>query len=481
MVAVAGVVWLTSAVLVGCDSSERGQVGVGPSGAKAEVGPVPAYPQRPGDPRKGYDVLLNRSAVTCGLPYSAYVRALERAGRQLGRGLGPQFPGRTGRNTVLPYSLTSHRSAAGVDLVTTNCLACHAAAIDGQLIMGLGNALLDMTQDPLVEVEAARTYVNGSAELAEWRRWADRIAILSDFMVTDTVGVNSARTMTQALMAHRDPKTLAWSTKPLLKPPSGPPVPVAVPPWWNLGKKHALFYTGEGRGDHVRFMMHPALTCTDSLVEVKAMDAWMVDVRAYLAALKPPKYPYAIDRALAERGHSVFQSNCKECHGSYGEDWRYPNLVVALGKVGTDPELARDAFGAADRFRAWFGDSFFGELSQDAPALGYVAPPLDGIWATAPYLHNDSVPTLADLLNSPDRPDYWRFSRTATDAPIFDRARVGWDYQSLPAGKAAAMSWNERNRIYDSTGKGYGNTGHTYGDDLSPEVRRALIEYLKTL
>jgi hypothetical protein len=258
-------------------------------------------------------------------------------------------------------------------------------------------------------------------------------------------------------------------------------LPVAVPPWWNLGKKHALFHTGEGRGDHARFMMLPALTCTDSLAEVRVMDAWMVDVRAYLATLKPPKYPYAIDQALAERGHSVFQSNCQSCHGRYGEDWRYPNQVVALGKVGTDPELARDAYGAADRFRTWFQDSFFGEWSQDTPALGYVAPPLDGVWATAPYLHNDSVPTLAALLNSPDRPAYWRFRRTATDAPIYDRERVGWDYQPLLAGKSAAMSWDERNRIYDSTGKGYGNAGHTYGDDLSPEARRALIEYLKTL
>ena len=34
------------------------------------------------------------------------------------------------------------------------------------------------------------------------------------------------------------------------------------------------------------------------------------------------------------------------------------------------------------------------------PFDGYIAPPLDGIWITAPYLHNGSVPDLETLLNS---------------------------------------------------------------------------------
>ncbi len=186
-------------------------------------------------------------------------------------------------------------------------------------------------------------------------------------------------------------------------------------------------------------------------------------------------------RASRSRVTAVFRSNCKGCHGTYGEEPRYPNRVVALGKVGTDPALARAAYGDADRFRAWFRESFYGELSQVAPALGYVSPPLDGVWATAPYLHNDSVPTLAALLNSPERPAYWRFQRTGEDQPVYDRAAIGWAYETLAQGKAAAMGWDERNRIYDTTGPGYGNGGHTFGDKLSSEDRLALIEYLKAL
>ena len=54
-------------------------------------------------------------------------------------------------------------------------------------------------------------------------------------------------------------------------------------------------------------------------------------------------------------------------------------------------------------------------------------PPLDGVWATAPYLHNGSVPTLEAVLKSSDRPALWqRKLREAGnvkgyDLSIFDR------------------------------------------------------------
>ncbi|WP_295388531.1 cytochrome c [uncultured Thiodictyon sp.] len=465
--------------LAGCDSGRQGQGGGDQFLAKAEVGRIPAYPQRPGDAQKGYDVLVNRAALTCGLPYNAYAKAVARSKP---RGApGPQFPGRSGRNRELPYMLSAHQAPSGVELVSTNCLACHAATLDGRLIMGLGNAFLDMTQDPAVEIAATGALVTGQAERAQWRRWSERITRLSGDLLTDTVGVNTAAHSTLALMAQHDPKTLAWSDKPLLAPPPQPALPVAIPPWWNLRKKHALFYSGEGRGDLARHLLLANTTCTDSVAEASAMDLWFVDIRAYLATLAPPKYPYAIDQALAERGYSLYRSQCQGCHGTNGEDWRYPNLVVPLGEVGTDPALARATYNDLDRFRAWFRQSYYGERSQLTPALGYVAPPLDGVWATAPYLHNDAVPTLAALLDPSARPAYWRARRTADGAPIYDPESLGWAYDTLSQGKSAAMSWDECDQVYDSTGKGYGNGGHRFGDTLSAADRRALIEYLKTL
>ncbi|MGE5152680.1 MAG: hypothetical protein ACM3ST_01580 [Bdellovibrio bacteriovorus] len=465
---------ILAVLLAGCDSGERGAPG---TTGRAEVGAIPAYPQRPGDPVKGHDALLNRAAVTCGLPYSAYLKGRGEAGLAP----GPQPPGRTGRNAELPYGLTAYRAPSGVELVTTNCLSCHAAVIEGRLILGLGNAFLDLTRDPLLVVESAGTRVKGTREGAEWRRWADRIGALADHIRTDTIGVSPARSLTLALMAHRDPKTLSWSDRPLIDPPPSPPLPTAIPPWWNLRKKHALYYNGEWRGDLSRYPMHWATLCTDSLEEARTLDTWLVDVRAYLATLEPPRYPFPIDQGLADRGRHLFEANCATCHGTYGRHWHYPNAVVALGRVGTDPELARAAYSDADRFLDWIQRSYYGELAYVAPALGYVAPPLDGIWATAPYLHNDAVPTLTDLLQSGRRPNYWELARAEDGSPIYDQERLGWRYRTLDAGKSAAMSWEARNRIYDTGQKGYGNGGHDFGTALDSDAQRALTEYLKTL
>lgn len=446
--------------------------------AKAQTGPIPATPQRPGDPRAGYDALLNRAAVTCGIPLSAYRAAQGGAGADP----GPQFSGRSPVNAGLPYALTSHRGTTGVELVTTNCLLCHAAPINGALVMGLGNEFLDFTGDPLAAVERAGALVRDGAEAGEWRRWADRIAAIAPFMQTDTIGANPANNLTLALMAHRDPKTLAWSDGPLIEPPPGRPLPVSVPPWWNLRKKHAMFYNGEGRGDHARYMMLASTTCTDSVAEARGLDAWFVDLRAYLATLTPPPYPFPIDRDLALQGKEVFRVNCQLCHGAYakGDDggWSYPNKLIALDDIGTDPALAEAGYRDADRFLRWFAASFYGEGSQAAPGLGYVAPPLDGVWATAPYLHNGSIPTMAALLDSTQRPWYWRYTAAP---PVYDQTALGWAHVALPAGKAAAQTRAERARIYDTGLPGYGNGGHDFGDDLSPEERRAVIEYLKTL
>jgi cytochrome c5 len=453
------------------DSQERGTV------RKAEVGRVPVSAQRPGDPERGRDAFLNRAVVTCGIPYRIYAQVRRDAQEE---GV-PLLQGRTGRNANLPYSLTAHVASSGVELVTTNCLGCHAATINGRLIIGLGNERLDMTVDPLLAVEATGAVTMSDAERAEWRRWADRITAIADYGITETVGVNSADNLTLALMAHRDPKTLAWSSKPLIEPPPRPPLPVSVPPLWGLGKKHALFYSAQGRGDHARHMALASAACVDSVTEAAAIDAWMVDVRAYLASLTPPAYPFRVDAALAERGKYLFERNCKDCHGTYGPNARYPNKVIALGKVKTDPMLARWTYTGADRFLTWLAESFYGELVQTAPALGYIAPPLDGVWATAPYLHNGAVPNLEFLLSSGERPKYWELTPAGETQPSYDQARVGWDYRAREYGKDGAMSWDERNRIYDATQPGYGNQGHTFGDDLDAAERAALLEYLKTL
>jgi mono/diheme cytochrome c family protein len=436
-----------------------------------EPGTLPAATQRRGDPALGYEILVNRGYVTCGLPYDAYARV---AGDQLA---GPQLPGRIGRNAELPYTLNATTNAEGVELVVSNCLVCHGGRFDGELVIGLGNAFADFTTSPMEGIERIGLVVEDGAEARAWQRWADRIAAIAPYMVTDTVGVNPAPNLTMALMAYRDARTLRWHGEPRLAPPPREPLPTAVPPWWRMQKKHAMFYHGGGQGDHVPFMMLKSLVCTDTPDEARMIDEWFTHVRAYIASLEPPKWPFEVDVELAAHGRRVFEAHCAACHGTYGEEWTYPNLLVPLEQVGTDPAYAEQAI-EAERFIRWFNGSFYGGDAQARPGPGYVAPPLDAVWATAPYLHNDSVPSIAALLDSSQRPAYWRHSGPA---PEYDTETLGWRYEALEHGKSGAASEEEARRIYDTTRHGYGNQGHAFGDVLDDEERRALIEYLKTL
>ncbi len=96
------VVVLVLPLLARCGPADQGDAVRGRHTAKAPPGEVPAYPQRPGDPGRGYDALLNRVTDTCGLPYRAYATAVAQSGGKARQDPGPQFPGRTERNARLP-------------------------------------------------------------------------------------------------------------------------------------------------------------------------------------------------------------------------------------------------------------------------------------------------------------------------------------------------------------------------------------------
>jgi mono/diheme cytochrome c family protein len=461
-------------LLSGCGES------VDPPVPLAAPGAIPPADQRVGDPKLGYDILVNRGYVTCGLPYEAFLASRKEVG------IKHRLPGRRGLNRELPYNLNLTTNPDGVELVVTNCLTCHggvapvvtpAGEVGEQLVIGLGDAFLDFTGDPIPDIEAMGLFVSDGAPAEAWARWADRIAIIAPYMRPATVGVNPAPNLTMMLMAHRDPETLEWHDTPLLDPPPKEALPVSVPPWWRMQKKHSTFYHGGGRGDHVPLMMLKSLVCTDDLEEARVIDEWFVHVRTYIASLDPPPYPFPIDGKLAEQGRAVFEQTCARCHGTYGSDWTYPNLLIGLDEVGTDRAYAEQAV-AAERFIEWFNGSFYGRDAQARPAPGYVAPPLDGIWATAPYLHNGSVPSIAALLKSDERPTYWRHQLAAKE---YDTDALGWRYETLDHGQDGEKDPQEARMIYDTTRHGYGNLGHTFGDALADSEREALIEYLKTL
>jgi hypothetical protein len=130
-------------------------------------------------------------------------------------------------------------------------------------------------------------------------------------------------------------------------------------------------------------------------------------------------------------------------------------------------------------FRAFFNRTWFAANAKaDENPTGYVAPPLDGVWASAPYFHNGSVPTVYGVLTKEARPKYFRRAGTIKD---YDARDLGLKVEALSAPASKDLPGEARRRVIDTTIPGLGNGGHPFGFHLNEKQKRAVIEYLKTL
>ena len=81
--------------------------------------------------------------------------------------------------------------------------------------------------------------------------------------------------------------------------------------------------------------------------------------------IKAPKFEDfggKIDQALADEGEEVFLNSCATCHGTYSEDESketYPNMLVDVAEVGTDPKLATNHW--IYPVKPWYDISWYGK------------------------------------------------------------------------------------------------------------------------
>ncbi|MGE0606553.1 MAG: di-heme-cytochrome C peroxidase [Pirellulales bacterium] len=228
----------------------------------------------------------------------------------------------------------------------------------------------------------------------------------------------------------------------------------------------------------------------------------------------PEKYLGEINQALAERGGKVYrEQKCAECHALPPYPMTAPTAparslieieMIPLAEIGTDPAMAVSIIARTGKtgslkpllngqevapigqiFSAAVGTVVKSEFDRLAippeqrfkmndrrgskiPTVehlaGYKARPLNGIWATAPYLHNGSVPTLYHLLQPPHKRPV-----------VFHVGDREFDVQNVGL-KSDAGAFEFNTEL-----PGNRNTGHYYGTNMGDDDRQALIEYLKTL
>jgi hypothetical protein len=273
----------------------------------------------------------------------------------------------------------------------------------------------------------------------------------------------------------------------------------------------------------------PTLPGYGSTIEINNLR----EIERRLEKLQSPVWPDSfpkIDAEMSQAGRALFETYCIRCHQDIDRSDSSRRVKAKTSNVGTDPQMARNfvermaltmqldntsvnfkPLGRKFESKAaageilihatvgailgvWrdappdvlanlrFGTQNMGlEAFMAAPPderFKYKGRPLNGIWATAPYLHNGSVPNLYELLLPADDriKEFWVGRRD------FDPKRVG--FESGPGNGLFR---------FDTTIPGNLNTGHEYGtgkprseggDDrprLTEEQRLQLVEYLKTL
>jgi hypothetical protein len=355
-----------------------------------------------------------------------------------------------------------------------------------------------------------------------------------------------------------------------------------APAWWNMGHRPVKFQDGFLAMDALRadlgfFLPGPGPGGFDWIKQhARSADT-------YLMSLKAPAFPGAVDTRLAEQGAILFHSkdlwahegnaerprpaggngSCASCHGVYSQRYAHDpayletpalegvaSYIVPRDLIGTDRWRVDSDSEAAEQYGK---KNFFAypETLNDDPNLdcstqnraeirqgremGYLAPPLYGVWATAPYFHNGSVPNVWEVLKPADRKPIWRRVSTParpdqfgkvvmgfdTSLRAYDMDKLGWKYDTLACGEAGTtpylncnpgeqerdpvlqsvldllyasnpylwyvgvgsdrMRYLEERKIYNTHMYGQGNGGHDFTAVLTDNERRALVEYLKTL
>lgn len=344
-----------------------------------------------------------------------------------------------------------------------NCLACHGGKVAGRVIPGLPNshtALQTLTEDVRkVKIKQGKPLSHldlGSLQMP----------------LSTTNGTTNSVVFGIVLGAYRNPDMTVDLQRPF---PQLVHHDMDAPPFWNVKKKTSLYADGfspKTPRPLMQFILLPRVTPA----QLAKWEPEFADMLAWIESLEAPNYPFEINRELAARGEPIFNMNCSKCHGTYGEAGVYHQKTIDIEEVQTD-RLRLTSL--SPEHRSWMKQGWmsrYGEDPVETNPIGYVAPPLDGIWASGPYFHNGSVPTLWHLMHPEERPKVWKRTEDG-----YDTNRVGLEIRELEDIPRTAKTPADRRRYFDTRIPGKSAAGHRFPELLTEPEKEAVLEYLKTL
>lgn len=443
----------------------------------------------------------------------------------------PKTNSEIGPNTIPNRGTSVEREYMGVTLVhgpggekglTMSCAACHSSDLFGVKVLGLtnrfpksnrffhlGRRVMQLTP-PAVFKQIMGANENQMRMYRKARKSIRSVKVKTPLVLgLDTslaqVGLSLAKRGTDEY-ATRSRK---YSTIPRRNPLNNVPADSKPAVWWNLKYKTRWLSDGSivaGNPIYTNFLWNEI----GRGIDLKNLEEWMVnnqqiikELTTFVFSTEPPKYnnffPKRIKIEPAKRGQELFNQSCRGCHGTYVKGWNSPNAdslnyeeLIATTKISyhtktpvidvkTDPYRYQGMnYFAKDLNRLKISKTI-GTIVE--PQVGYVPPPLVGIWSRWPYFHNNSAPSLCAVLT----PDYLR-QTVYWAMPAIDKKRdFDEDCNGYP--KLVSEKWKTNKEYrFDTRIKGLSNKGHTKmllnkngSEKFTPKQKLDIIQYLKTL
>jgi cytochrome c5 len=404
-----------------------------------------------------------------------------------------------------------------------SCAACHTSELFGKKVLGMTNRF-PRANEFFVKAHSITSYYNSwmfeqwtGANHAEVGLMDASVESLRRVGVKDplVLGLDTSLAQVALSLNRRNLDSYATPSRRFENHPRADmldhyPADSKPSVWWNVKYKNRWLSDGSVVSGNPIFT-NLIWNEIGRGVDLKVLENWLAqnekivaELTATVFASEAPVitdfYPAEkIDIGRAKSGEFTYNLTCARCHGRYEKAWSLPNAnslslkdqlktvrvvpraQTPVEEVGTDP------------YRRWgmksleqLNDLSISKTNQIVikPQVGYVPPPLVGIWARWPYMHNNSIPNLCALLTgSRKRPVAYYAGEAIDPAKDFDFACNGY-----PLGDKTPKAWMKRETYFDTTRLGMSNSGHDEGiitengqELLSREEKQNLILYLQTL
>jgi mono/diheme cytochrome c family protein len=404
-----------------------------------------------------------------------------------------------GNKRDLPIGI-SRREVSGVELAWMNCAVCHTGTVRDtaqaapRVIAAMPSNNLDlhrfikfvlgMADDPRLEPDSLIPAVQKAGADLDW---LDRLTWRYIVIPQVRQGLLERRVRLDPLLAYQpswgpgrvdtfNPYKLiqfhmAWDSL----TPQERVGTADFPSIFNQGPREGMHLHWDG--NNTSLAERNLSAALGAGVTVQSVDHASIErVAHWLLNLHAPSNPYRPDSTKVTAGRAIYMSECAACHG-YQDNAGYAFKGEQIGQVEPNAKLNADP-GRLNSYTQRFRDMqltlFSGtpyQFKYFTKTDGYADLPLDALWLRAPYLHNGSVPTLADLLLPPDQ----RPKSFVRGLDVLDQDKGGFQ---APLCNPAQPP--DKGFCFDTSQVGNGNGGHLYGTNLPPDQRAALLAYLLT-